>query len=808
MMRRLIAVLVTLVVGAGAVAATATTAPPAAWPNNSSVQPQIDTWPNALRIFGANRYQTAMATTLVLRGDGADDSYPYGSPDSGSANGWWGLDSCPRAVIIVAGDNPADALAANSLSDPTGNSTEPYLQRSAAADPVFFPPGGFARVDTDYAPILTTTSARQDATQLDIATRLAAQDMSRGACTTAKQAIIVGGVRAVPATVEAELVSIGYDEVFRIAGSSRYQTARLVAESLGTADAPGSPPRTSCVDSTSRGGTKASFYANSVVEYRASATECRLLNRTVVLADGMNGIDALASGWWTSYWQVPILLTDDDDTLPTSTRDALQTLDVDTLVALGGTARISDVVIDDALELSGASEVIRISGDDRYATSVAMARHFGGWFSSGGGADAEGSAVCVAASTGGSRTEPGLGWADALAAGPWCARFGVARATTGGPSRALSPVGGGSGAVSATAGNSRALGHSLVPMVLVPAGASAPTATVSGYLQSVFAPGDDWCDGEVADDGCLTPGFAVAFGGSALVTDAALGIIDRTVSGGRSDMADRAADTPAPFWTRLNMAPVFDDPYPASVHGDDQRICVVRGEYQRARWLVTDTGSLSAFDLLSGGAYAEDADGEPRTRGTGRPQCVGLEPDDKSVSVWMVPITGAQPTSAQVSALDLDPDTLFALSGDVAQGPATSALGPDSATDASNGGTSTWTFSGALAGITATSEGESATVTDAEIEISLLRGRDGDTDAPDTFTAEFTLTTSDGTVRGEATGEGILVGGVWRLRGVVTFARGTWTFDSGRGGFAAEIRSEVAGDSSDDSVVWRVDGSS
>jgi hypothetical protein len=300
----------------------------------------------------------------------------------------------------------------------------------------------------------------------------------------------------------------------------------------------------------------------------------------------------------------------------------------------------------------------------------------------------------------------------------------------------------------------------------------------------------------------------VAFGGSALVTDAALGNLDRTVSGGSSDMADRAADTPSPFWTRLNMAPVFDEPYPASDHGDDQRVCVVRGEYQRARWLVADTGSPTAFDLVSEGAYTADADYAPRTPGTGRPQCVGLEPDDESVSVWVVPATGAQPTSAQVSDLDLDPDTLFTLSGDLAQGPATSTSGPDSATDASNGGTTTWTYTGLAAGITATSEGDNAAVTDAEIEISLVRGRNGDADGPDTFTAEFTITTADGTVRGDVDGEAILVSGVWKLRGAVTYITGSWSFDAGHGGFAADIDTETDDASTDDTLVWRVDGTS
>ncbi|MFM8528388.1 MAG: cell wall-binding repeat-containing protein, partial [Ilumatobacteraceae bacterium] len=455
------------------------TPPPAAWPSNDSVRPRIEAGPHSLRFYGDNRYQTALAATLLLRGSGSADSYPFGNPDPATSRGWWGLGTCPRSIIVVAGDNPADALAANTLSDPTGSSTEPYLQRSAAADPLFFPPGGFARVDTDFAPVLTTTSARDGATQLDIATRLAAQDLSRGGCNTAKQAIIVGGVRAIASTVEAELVSIGYDEVFRVAGSSRYQTARLVAEALGTAAVPGSPARTSCIDCSSRNGARTSFYANSVIEYRESVDSCRVLGRTVVLADGADGIDALASGWWTSYWQVPILLTNGTSALPVQTREALLTLDVDTLIVLGGEARIPQQVVDHAMELTGASTQIRVAGDDRYATSVEMARRFGGWWSTGNFADASGSALCVAASSGGSG---GAGWPDALSAGPWCARMAVARASLGAPARAVAPIDGGSGAISTSAVDGGLASHRMSPMVLVPSGSTPLPASVAGAL--------------------------------------------------------------------------------------------------------------------------------------------------------------------------------------------------------------------------------------------------------------------------------------------------------------------------------------
>ena len=805
MMRRLAVFLAALgLLGTGTAAATATSAPPGAWPNNSSVQPQLDVWPNALRVFGTNRYQTALAATLVLRGGGSDNSYPYGSPDAASAAGWWGLDTCPRSIIIVAGDSPADALAASSLSDPTGQSTEPYLQRSGAADPVFYPPGGFARVDTDFAPILATTSARQNATQLDIATRLAAQELSRGSCTTAKQAIIVGGVRAVPATVEAELVSIGYDEVFRIAGSSRYQTARLVAESLGTADAPGTPPRTSCADGSSANGARSEFYANSVVEYRESDHECRLLGRTVVLADGESGIDALAAGWWTSFWQVPILLADGDDILPLPTRSALQTIDIDTLVVLGGTARISESVVDDALELSGATEAIRVSGDDRYETSLLMAQHFGGWFATGDGSDAEASLLCVAASSGGSGTVPGVGWPDALTIGPWCARMGVARAALGAPDRALSPVAGGSGAIVSTSMLRRPPRHAMAPVVLVPAGGTDLPSELSSGLRGMFPTRDTWCSGEELDADCLAPGFAVVFGGSTLVTDAQLATIDRLVSGGVADSDDRSASSDEPWWTQLDMAPVFADPFPTSVHGEEQRVCHSRGGDRNARWLVIDSAGLSTYDLVENLAYGRDSDGVRRTPGVGRPQCVAF--DGETGRVWVASATGSSPLPEEVSVINASFDEVFTLSGDLNHDVPSSSSGTNSSVDDSNGDTTTWTFAGDPGSVTAVSRGDSATVTSSNLDISLVRGRDGVAVAPHTFTAEFTVTADAGTIRGRVVGEALFSVGVWHLRGAVTYRTGSWTVDRGMGGFAADIDVESVDTNDDDSIVWRIDG--
>src|SRR3546814_2804571 len=120
----------------------ADTPDPSPWPARTGVDPGIDATAHSIRIAGADRVQTSLSTALVLRGKG---TYPFGTADRTSgpaatladADRWWGLGTCPFAVIITAADTAADSLAAASLSDPTDQSTEPRLVRSASANPFF-----------------------------------------------------------------------------------------------------------------------------------------------------------------------------------------------------------------------------------------------------------------------------------------------------------------------------------------------------------------------------------------------------------------------------------------------------------------------------------------------------------------------------------------------------------------------------------------------------------------------------------------------------------------------------------------------
>ncbi|MCU1353493.1 MAG: hypothetical protein JWM05_2702 [Acidimicrobiales bacterium] len=717
---------------------------------------------NTIRFAGADRYQTNLALSLALRGSGG---FPFDTSDRteggvarlAQAKQWWGAASCPRSIIVVAGDAVADSLAAASLSDPTDRSDQPRLQRVAAADPLFDPPGGFARVDNAYAPIVVTTSTRSGATSLAPTARLTASDLAKGGCALARQAIIVGGSAAVPTGVESELVSLGYDSVFRVAGTDRYDTAARVATALGTGTPP--PAGTQCVDATtSDGEVTTGYYGNAVIEYRSAADTCGLRSRSVVLADGVAGIDALAAGWWTSYWQVPVLLTGPGGSLPPATRVALQTLNIDTIVVLGGPARIPKATMDQAGQLAGATPG-RFDGSDRYDTSVEMARQFGGWYPA-PGATFGNDVLCVTASSGPS------GSPDALAAGPFCSRLGAARVAS--PARAEPPVEG-DAAQHLTVGGV-AGGHSAVPVLLVPPGGNLP-ASVTSFLAAAFAA--PRCTGDAAPSGCAQPGFATVVGG---------GVGPSAVAQLGQLLADRDLGEHTPvaggFATRLDLRPVFA----ASTPSTSPQVCYGSDTLANIRWLslstdVTRRTFLGQRDVLRDGWYKG---------GASAPNCMVL-PKLSPITVTGVGVAG------QVSvplSYDLAASAALSVTRPIQQ--SGTAVGPTSA--------SSWTFDQAPdEEVNLVRGGVFRAVQRATLGLDLT-SRPG---APGVgvVAGRVTLTTAFGEISGTIRADGRQVGGAWELAGVVEL--GPFADGRLRGGFRATI-STTDGPSA--RISWAVDG--
>lgn len=770
---------------------------PSQWPSSPGLSPSLEGWPNALRYGGGSRYETGLAAGLSMRGSGG---FPFTTPDPSSdgstnlssASGWWGKNQCPRSVIVVAGDSPADAMAASALSDPTGFSTEPYLQRVAAADPLFYPVGGYSRVDTDMAPIVVTRSARSGATKLTVASRYGLQDLRMGGCRTARQAIIVGGDQAVHPAIETELLAIGYDDVYRVAGENRYSTASAVALALGTAELPLGV--NGCSDSSSMDGdSRMSFYANSVLEWRPTGSECFLLGNTVVVTDGIYGADALAAGWWTSYWQIPVLLHNGRDQLPAETYAALQVLDVRNVVVLGGESRISKKAVAEVATASGA-KILRIAGDDRYATSFETARQFGGWWPTGRAKDFEGSILCIAASPG-----PGAmsnGWADALTAGPWCGSAGRMSA----PARALGPPNGPQAQIVDYGLRPK---HDAVPLLLVPSGAQTLPVRIISHFRRYFDPSGFWCSSDLADENCANPGFAVIFGGPEVVSDSVVEQISSLMAGGSIPVKARQDPGISNLYvTLLDMAPVYRN---EGLHG--LKVCFPRDSYKGARWLVggkwPELRVFSAVDLLYGGWYQQDQDGLRRSPGKGAPGCLTMRAES-SDELWFRAISG-EGRASELVRYQVEPTGILNLTGRVFAVPPIATGGVESSLDSFDGGETSWSFASVAPPVAGSIDNRDFPVTSAEISVVLTRSSLRQGDSPDIYRAAWSLETPEGSISGVSNGEALLSDGFWVLRGQTSIllpGRSNESFKGG--GFQAEIAINSGG-LTDDWISWTVD---
>lgn len=140
--------------------------------------------------------------------------------------------------------------------------------------------------------------------------------------------IILGGTGAVSAGIEQQLVSMGY-QVERIQGANRYATAANIARRM-------------CPEGVSH----------------------------AVVAFGNNFPDALAAASYAAREGYPILLTL-QNSLPQDTANVITELGITNTIVSGGSGVVSDQVL--ALLPGG----VRVAGSNRFATSVALANHFG-----------------------------------------------------------------------------------------------------------------------------------------------------------------------------------------------------------------------------------------------------------------------------------------------------------------------------------------------------------------------------------------------------------------------------------------------
>jgi glucose/arabinose dehydrogenase len=146
--------------------------------------------------------------------------------------------------------------------------------------------------------------------------------------------VIVGGFDAISATVEAQLRFFTTGTVTRNSAADRFGTAAAVSA--------------------------AAFSPNAPMAF---------------VATGLDFPDALSAGA-PGVGRGPILLVT-RDSVPDATAGELRRLRPQTIAVVGGTAAVSDAVLQQLREISGVS-VDRVAGEDRFATSAAVSAIFTG----------------------------------------------------------------------------------------------------------------------------------------------------------------------------------------------------------------------------------------------------------------------------------------------------------------------------------------------------------------------------------------------------------------------------------------------
>jgi hypothetical protein len=189
----------------------------------------------------------------------------------------------------------------------------PLFRREAASDPLFDPIGGYKRVDTKGAPVFLDCVARRQG-----ATNLEHRDPSSGSGHALRRLrlkretrLLLVGTRRFPKAVEQELVvDRRIEEVFRVWGRNRFETASKNCCRYGNGFC--CQHTLNALDENGSDGVYSACHFTRIrwLSIAFLASECALLQNTVVIADGLQGVDALTAGWWTSYWSVPVLLHD------------------------------------------------------------------------------------------------------------------------------------------------------------------------------------------------------------------------------------------------------------------------------------------------------------------------------------------------------------------------------------------------------------------------------------------------------------------------------------------------------------------
>ncbi len=154
--------------------------------------------------------------------------------------------------------------------------------------------------------------------------------------TTSGTVYILGGTGAVSQNVFDQIKAAGFSNIERISGADRYATSVAIANTLNVAQ--GTP---------------------------------------VVLASGLNYPDALAVSSVAALKGYPVLLVG-KDSIPANVAQEIGTIKPSKIYIIGLDGAVGPAVDTQAAQAAeiAASDVVRIGGADRYATSLAVAKYF------------------------------------------------------------------------------------------------------------------------------------------------------------------------------------------------------------------------------------------------------------------------------------------------------------------------------------------------------------------------------------------------------------------------------------------------
>ncbi|HET7278630.1 MAG TPA: cell wall-binding repeat-containing protein [Dermatophilaceae bacterium] len=146
---------------------------------------------------------------------------------------------------------------------------------------------------------------------------------------------VIGGSGAVSDAMVTQLQSHATQEVFRVAGANRFETAAALSDFTVDFDAAQQP----------------------------------IFPKTVYIANGIGFADALSGGANAAREGAPLLLTT-ATSLPSPTAGVLDLMQPTTVVIMGGTGVVSSSVQSAVAAILPSAKIVRIAGADRFDTSA------------------------------------------------------------------------------------------------------------------------------------------------------------------------------------------------------------------------------------------------------------------------------------------------------------------------------------------------------------------------------------------------------------------------------------------------------